>query len=337
MTTVAVLGATSGIAYAALREWAARGDHLRLVARTPGKLERAAADLRVRGASSVETKSSLLGDADNVASAIEWIFADGPVDVVLVCFGVMPPQADADQDLEAASELLRLNGEMNLLAAHLATLRLMDQESGSLAVVGSVAGDRGRKSNYLYGAAKAMVATGVEGSAASGARKRGSHHPGQARPHGDSDDRPFKPFRPSPCFSRIRWKGPRASRRRRPQGRLHTAGCGSGHGGRPASALVDLQPHESVRRGCCVDADWRRQLGPFGPRDLACALLGPGAGDRGPRPDRRRHPTGLAGLADYPISVTSVRSGHRGCVSADPHWSPVDETCDPWGRAYDSP
>jgi short-subunit dehydrogenase len=75
----------------------------------------------------------------------------------------MPPQSEADADVHVAADMLTVNGGLALRAAHLVTLRLVEQGRGALAVLGSVAGDRGRQSNYLYGAAKAMVATGVAG------------------------------------------------------------------------------------------------------------------------------------------------------------------------------
>jgi hypothetical protein len=163
MTTVAVLGATSGIAQAALREWAGRGAELRLVARDPDKLARVGADLETRGASSVTPVVLDLGTDAGVRSAVESVFAEGPVDIVLVAFGTMPSQADADGDESVAATLLHVNGSLNVLAGHLAALRLIEQGRGSLAIIGSVAGDRGRQSNYLYGAAKAMVATAASG------------------------------------------------------------------------------------------------------------------------------------------------------------------------------
>ncbi len=173
MTRIAVLGATSGIAGACLKEWAARGDaELRLVARSEEKVARVATDLTVRGGASVATATYDLGTAAGVETAVEWIFgrspgqgqsAEGPVDIVLIAFGTMPSQAEADASPEIAERLLTINGTLNLLAAQLVAQRLIEQGSGSLAVIGSVAGDRGRRSNYLYGAAKAMVATGVAG------------------------------------------------------------------------------------------------------------------------------------------------------------------------------
>ncbi|MFL6090659.1 MAG: SDR family NAD(P)-dependent oxidoreductase [Aeromicrobium sp.] len=162
MTTIAVLGATSAIAHGALRDWAATGVEFRLVARDPEKLGRVATDLSTRGAT-VRSIVRDLGDAAGVEAAVDEAFAGGAVDVVLVAFGTMPSQAEADADPAVAASLLTTNGTLCLLAAHLVTLRLLDQGHGHLGVIGSVAGDRGRQSNYLYGAAKAMVATGVAG------------------------------------------------------------------------------------------------------------------------------------------------------------------------------
>jgi short-subunit dehydrogenase len=168
MRRIAVLGATSGIAQACLRAWVANeGEHglaLRLVARDPERLARVGDDLSARSSSvTVTTHVGDLVDADAVAHAVDAVFADGPVDVVLIAFGTMPPQSEADADVHVAADLLTVNGALALLAAHLVTLRLVEQGRGALAVLGSVAGDRGRQSNYLYGAAKAMVATGVAG------------------------------------------------------------------------------------------------------------------------------------------------------------------------------
>lgn len=163
MTTVAVLGATSGIAHAALRLWAGRGADLRLVARDRDKLDRVEADLVARGAASVTSVVSDLGTSSGVASAVGTLFDSGPVDVVLIAFGTMPSQAQADSSPEVAASLLEINGPRNVLAAHLVALRFLEQGNGALAVIGSVSGDRGRKSNYLYGSSKAMIATAVSG------------------------------------------------------------------------------------------------------------------------------------------------------------------------------
>lgn len=163
MTTVAVIGATSTIARAAMRLWAGRGADLRLVGRDTARLDADAADLRVRGARSVDVLVRDIDGAEAVEDVTQWVFDAGAVDTVLVAFGTMPSQESADGDLELAEVLLNANGTLTMLTAHAVALRLIEQDSGSLAVIGSVSGDRGRQSNYLYGAAKAMVATGVAG------------------------------------------------------------------------------------------------------------------------------------------------------------------------------
>lgn len=163
MTTVAVLGATSGIAQACLRQWAEQGCDLLLVARDAERLSQSSADLTARGAASVTTAAIDLGTADGVQQAITAVEDHGQVDVVLIAFGIMPEQAESDRSLTSAAAVLEVTGSLNVVALHLATLRLLEQGSGTVAVLGSVAGDRGRQSNYLYGAAKAMVATAAAG------------------------------------------------------------------------------------------------------------------------------------------------------------------------------
>lgn len=163
MTTIAVIGATSGIAKATLRLWAAQRADLRLVARDADALASLGEDLRVRGAASVETLVRDVDGSPSVEEIVAWIFSAGTVDTVLVAFGTMPSQDAADGDLATAAELLHVNGTLTVLCAQAVALRLSTQGSGALAVLGSVAGDRGRASNYLYGSAKAMVATAVAG------------------------------------------------------------------------------------------------------------------------------------------------------------------------------
>lgn len=163
MTTAAVLGATSGIAQACLRLWAEQGFDLILVGRDGERLDAGTADLRARGAGSVKTVELDLGSAEGVAQAVERVYDAGPIDLVFIAFGVMPEQTDADASPPAAQAVLDVTGSLNTLALHWSTLRMLDQGSGTVAVLGSVAGDRGRRTNYLYGAAKAMVATAAAG------------------------------------------------------------------------------------------------------------------------------------------------------------------------------
>jgi short-subunit dehydrogenase len=160
MTTqnILIIGATSGIAEAVARRYAAKGCSLVLVARSQPKLDVIAADLVARGAASVRTQVWDACDAtrlpDVVAFAWEVLTS---IDVALIAHGTLPDQQRAATDLPYAIEQFRVNGESAVLCMLALSSRFEAQRKGTLAVIGSVAGDRGRPSNFLYGAAKSAV------------------------------------------------------------------------------------------------------------------------------------------------------------------------------------
>lgn len=164
MRKILIVGATSAIAEAVARLFAAQGDALYLVARRPEALEAIAADLRVRGAAGVhaevmdanaiERHAALLADADA---------ALGGLDTVLVAHGSLPDQAAAQQSVELALRELQTNALSVIALLTLVANRFEAQRFGTIAVISSVAGDRGRRSNYLYGTAKAAVSTFLSG------------------------------------------------------------------------------------------------------------------------------------------------------------------------------
>jgi decaprenylphospho-beta-D-erythro-pentofuranosid-2-ulose 2-reductase len=161
---VAIFGATSGIAAAVARRWAASGSRLVLIGRDADALAAAAPDLRIRGAREVIAQAADLGNPDKLGAAADaaWGALDG-LDVALVGYGSLPDQAAAETDAALARAALALNFESPaLLCLHLAGL-FERQRSGTLAVITSVAGDRGRKSNYVYGAAKGGLQRFLEG------------------------------------------------------------------------------------------------------------------------------------------------------------------------------
>lgn len=144
-----MFGATSGIAQEVLRIWAARGSDLFLVARNRERLEAVAADLRARGARSVEMAEADLDDLD----AQEALFdRAGAFDAVLVAHGVLG-QPGEDADPRRAEQILRTN--LNSPVSLLTIAAARAQPGAVLAAIGSVAGDRGRATNAVYGAAKA--------------------------------------------------------------------------------------------------------------------------------------------------------------------------------------
>ncbi|WP_237481910.1 SDR family oxidoreductase [Lichenibacterium dinghuense] len=165
--TVLVLGATSAIANAFARQRAAAGGRLVLVGRQQGRLDGIAADLTARGAAAVATLATDLADMDEA----EPRFADmvarlGPPDEVLLAYGVLGEQAAAQDSADETRRLIDVNFTSAALWLQLAAKHLVaDGRPRTLVVIGSVAGDRGRQSNYVYGAAKAGLDAFAEGLA----------------------------------------------------------------------------------------------------------------------------------------------------------------------------
>jgi decaprenylphospho-beta-D-erythro-pentofuranosid-2-ulose 2-reductase len=171
---VLIVGATSAIAEASARLWAAEGAHLYLVARNQEKLQLAAKDLTVRGAHVQCAEFDAL-DVDRHAEILERVFREmGRLDVALIAHGILPNQAAVQDSAALTLESLQINAISVVSMVTIIANKLQAQGSGIIAVIGSVAGDRGRKSNYVYGSAKALLSTFLEGIA------------GRLHPHGVS-------------------------------------------------------------------------------------------------------------------------------------------------------
>ena len=164
MKRIVVFGATSAIAQACARIWAGRGDALFLVGRNAERLEAVAGDLKVRGASQVEWLAHDLADLEAHESLVARADATlGGIDVALVAHGVLGDQMLLREDVPLAVESIHVNFvSAASLLAHLANL-LERRKAGTIAVISSVAGDRGRQSNYVYGAAKAGLTAFASG------------------------------------------------------------------------------------------------------------------------------------------------------------------------------
>jgi len=152
---VLALGATSAIAEATLRLLAERGASFFLVGRNPAKVAAVRDDLLTRGAAEARTGIVDLDQAgEHPALLAEAVAALGGIDVALVAHGVLGDQAAAEKDYAVAEAVLRTNF---LSAVSLVTWLanyFEEERRGTIAVISSVAGDRGRKSNYVYGASK---------------------------------------------------------------------------------------------------------------------------------------------------------------------------------------
>jgi short-subunit dehydrogenase len=167
---VVIFGATSAIAQAVAREYARGGAHFALVARRPERLRVVAADLTVRGGTVALETTAELTDLSHHAGLVEAALeALGGIDVALVAHGVLPDQEECQRNAQAAVDSWNVNfGSPASLMEALAT-RLTP--GGVLAVLSSVAGERGRAKNYVYGAAKAALTVYASGL---GQRMRGS-------------------------------------------------------------------------------------------------------------------------------------------------------------------
>lgn len=175
MKRVLIVGATSAIARAAARIFAGRGDRLFLVARDAAKLQATAQDLRVHGAERVDVAVADLDDFTHHEALLdEAEGALGGLEVVLIAYGTLPDQKLLEGSFEETEKELRTNFlSVVSLLTDLAN-RLETQKQGTIAVISSVAGDRGRKSNYVYGTAKGAVSLFLQGL-------RGRLHPSGVR------------------------------------------------------------------------------------------------------------------------------------------------------------
>ncbi|MFW5680211.1 MAG: SDR family oxidoreductase [Pseudomonadota bacterium] len=161
---VAIFGATSTIAKAIARRYAAAGATLFLAGRRQEELDRLAGDLRVRGATDVVVAAADLADPASHESLIAAARAALPeVDVVLLAWGTLTDQGRAAADLDYALDELATNFTAPALLLLRLAAWLEPQGRGVVAVVTSVAGDRGRQSNFVYGAAKGGLQRFVEG------------------------------------------------------------------------------------------------------------------------------------------------------------------------------
>lgn len=164
MRKILIVGATSAIAQEAARLFAASGDRLFLVARNPERLEAVANDLKLRAQSEVPYRVLDLNEfAQHESLVNEAAEAMDGLDTVLVAHGILGDQKAEQQSFEAAEQSLRTNflSVVSLLTP--IANRFEKQGQGTIAVISSVAGDRGKQSNYVYGTAKSALSTFLSG------------------------------------------------------------------------------------------------------------------------------------------------------------------------------
>lgn len=164
MKKILIVGATSAIAESCARLWAQRGDQIFLAARQEGPLKSLESDLRTRGAQKVASTVFDANDFDRhdalIAAAMQHM---GGLDTVLIAHGTLSDQTKAQLDWTYAAKEVQTNGLSVIALLTKLAQPFEAQGHGCLAVISSVAGDRGRQSNYVYGSAKALVSAFMSG------------------------------------------------------------------------------------------------------------------------------------------------------------------------------
>jgi decaprenylphospho-beta-D-erythro-pentofuranosid-2-ulose 2-reductase len=162
---IVIVGATSAMAEHCARLWLEKQPvELVLVGRDAKRMQRVATDLAVRNPQAdMRIVQAEFLDAQAINATVADIVKSGAVDIVLIAHGMLPEQSACQDDLQACRDALDINAISPVLYAE-AFAKAMEQAGhGTIALIGSVAGDRGRKSNYVYGAAKGLVTRYAQG------------------------------------------------------------------------------------------------------------------------------------------------------------------------------
>ncbi len=164
MKKIIILGATSSIALEIQRQIAHQGCELLLVARSPQRLSEIQTDLMARGAQQVLTYSADLASIQQHAAIVEFARRNFPdFDTVLLAYGSMHGQKDSETSIDVLLEELQVNFVSAAAILTLFAADLQRRGAGCLAAITSVAGDRGRRSNYVYGSAKGGLSLFLQG------------------------------------------------------------------------------------------------------------------------------------------------------------------------------
>ena len=159
-----LVGATSSIAEHCARLWLQRGvSRVTLVGRVGSRLQPVAADLRARcpGVKILEVEADFT-NTDQIRHVITTANETSAVEIALVAHGNLPDQVECQSEPALVADALWTNGVSAVLFAEILA-RAMSGREAQLGIISSVAGDRGRKSNYVYGSAKSLVSTYIEG------------------------------------------------------------------------------------------------------------------------------------------------------------------------------
>lgn len=164
MSNILILGATSAIAKHTTRLFAQDNASLYLVARNEDKLSAMQQDMLVRGATAVDYEILDLADDKLHADLIERATKKmGNIDIVLIAYGTLGEQKQSEKNFQNTLNELQINCLSVISILTIIANQFEQQKSGSIAVISSPSGDRGRQSNYIYGTAKGALTIFLQG------------------------------------------------------------------------------------------------------------------------------------------------------------------------------
>lgn len=164
MKNILVIGATSAIAQAFVRSMAVGDNRLVLVARDIDKLNAVKNNIRIKNDVNIATFVLDVNNHDKIDDMLNSAksFLDH-INIILIAHGTLPNQEKCNSNINLARQEFNTNATSTILLCQKIGNLLEKQKSGLLAVITSVAGDRGRQSNYIYGSAKGAVNIFLQG------------------------------------------------------------------------------------------------------------------------------------------------------------------------------
>jgi decaprenylphospho-beta-D-erythro-pentofuranosid-2-ulose 2-reductase len=162
---IVIIGASSLIAQHCGRLWALNaGTKFILIGRNKEKLNRISADLIIRNPKcSVEVISHSLLNIHKIKQISSAVSQKFKPDLVFIAHGFMPNQKVCEFNIELINQAIEINAISPILWAESFLKGMQKRNRGIIAIISSVAGDRGRKSNYIYGAAKGFISRYIQG------------------------------------------------------------------------------------------------------------------------------------------------------------------------------
>ena len=156
---IVIIGATSAIAKHCAKIWVSDPKvEITLVGRDIDKLNQLTANLKIRGLTdNIESISADFLDPLSIKETVRLITSKRKVDLVLIAQGTLSPQSLYQEDLQLLRNSISINAISPILFAEEFANSFEKTGIGSIAIIGSVAGDRARKTNYIYGAGKNML------------------------------------------------------------------------------------------------------------------------------------------------------------------------------------